>query len=45
MTISCVFDFTKGGTGPTSVEWSQIASLTMAQDYLVDLGKESEKIC
>ena len=39
--LSCVFDFTKGGTGPTSVEWTQIDGLTMATDYLVDLGNET----
>ena len=37
--LSCVFDFTKGGTGPTSVTWSGIDSLTVTDEYTIDLGK------
>jgi hypothetical protein len=40
VTISCVFSFTKGGIGPTSVEWSQIENLKMSDEYLPDLGKK-----
>ncbi|KAL5251233.1 hypothetical protein ACHWQZ_G016815 [Mnemiopsis leidyi] len=42
VTISCVLDFTKGGTGPTSVEWTQIGGLAMSDDYNLDLGTNED---
>ena len=42
--LSCVFDFTKGGTGPTTVKWSDLNDLTENDEYTVDLGEDCKSI-
>jgi hypothetical protein len=36
--LSCVFDFTKGGTGPTTVKWTGIDTLTKDDEYTISEG-------
>ena len=38
--LSCVLDYGSTGTGPTSVTWAGVDSLTVTDQYVIDAGSD-----